>query len=124
MSTQFSSTECVLARERPIAFVLRRAYLFASGLALVSLVFQLVVPSWMGEPGPGHMLFVSVVSGILSALMLLLLARRTQHFARGADDSLHTEPQPAPSLWARRLLVWIVVILIPVAIIQFCPGSP
>ena len=33
------------------------------------------------------------------------------------------EPQRTPGLWARRALVWIVVIFAPVAFIQFCSGS-
>jgi len=34
------------------------------------------------------------------------------------------EPQPVPIFLARRLIFWAVLILTPVAIIQFCSGSP
>ena len=34
------------------------------------------------------------------------------------------EPRAVPVRWAPRLLFWIALILIPVGIIQFCPGSP
>jgi hypothetical protein len=34
------------------------------------------------------------------------------------------EPQPIPILLARRLLFWAVLILTPVAILQFCSASP
>jgi hypothetical protein len=33
------------------------------------------------------------------------------------------EPQRAPGYLVRQLLFWIVVIITPIAIIQFCPGS-
>jgi hypothetical protein len=33
------------------------------------------------------------------------------------------ENQRAPGLWIRQVLFWIVVVLIPVAIIRFCPGA-
>jgi hypothetical protein len=32
------------------------------------------------------------------------------------------ERQRAPEYWIRQVLFWIVVIIMPVAIIQFCPG--
>ena len=35
----------------------------------------------------------------------------------------HYEPQRVPGLWIRRVIFWIVVVILPVAIIQFCSGS-
>jgi hypothetical protein len=32
------------------------------------------------------------------------------------------ERQRAPEYWIRRVLFWIFVIILPVAIIQYCPG--
>jgi hypothetical protein len=33
------------------------------------------------------------------------------------------EPRRAPGLWIRQVVFWIVVVILPVAIIQFCSGS-
>jgi hypothetical protein len=34
------------------------------------------------------------------------------------------EHQRASGFWIRQVLFWIVIVILPVAIIQFCPGSP
>lgn len=35
-----------------------------------------------------------------------------------------SELQPVPGRWARGLLFWLVLVLVPIAIIQFWPRSP
>jgi hypothetical protein len=42
----------------------------------------------------------------------------------GASGTFYLyEPQRAPGLWIRRVIFWIVVVILPVAIIQFCSRS-
>ena len=75
-SSQFSPAELAQARETPIFFVVRRATMFAAGYALISLIFEVALPSWLPENNPAHTLFVSLVGGLIGAVLVLLLARR------------------------------------------------
>lgn len=34
------------------------------------------------------------------------------------------EPQRPSGFWIRQVIFWIVIVILPVAIIQFCSGSP
>lgn len=34
------------------------------------------------------------------------------------------QPPPAPNRWAIKALFWLVLIIVPVLLIQVCPGSP
>jgi len=34
------------------------------------------------------------------------------------------EPQRTPGLWIRQVVFWIVIVILPVAVIQFCSRTP
>ena len=43
----------------------------------------------------------------------------------GAPETFYLyQPPPERTLWAVRVIVWMALILTPVALIQYCPRSP
>jgi hypothetical protein len=38
---------------------------------------------------------------------------------------LYEDERPrGPGIWIRQILFWLAVVILPVALIQYCPGSP
>ena len=66
----------VRAAERPMAFLLSKTWEYATGFTFVSVVAAVAIPGWADDMTFPHLLFVAVVGGVLSGLMLLVLARR------------------------------------------------
>ena len=62
------------ATERPAAFVLAKTWQFATGFTFVHVVAVVVIPGWTDITYP-HLLFVAVVSGLMTGLTYLGLAR-------------------------------------------------
>lgn len=84
MGTGFTAADIIFAQQRPTRFVISKAYGFASSFALISLLAQLVAPTWSLGTDPGRTLFVAVVGGLIGASASLWLARRASR--RGRAD--------------------------------------
>ena len=73
----FTVADQQLAASHPVQYAVRAGYRFASSLAFVALVAELIAPSVVPSNEPGHVLFIAVFTGVGSGLLQTMILRRT-----------------------------------------------
>lgn len=66
-----------LALKSPVRYVAKSAYLFAGGFTYWWVLATALFPAWDSEFDARRIVFVATVGGVLGALMMWTLARRT-----------------------------------------------